>query len=543
MASDLATERLTTADAVVAASLAALLIAAAALRLVPGVTGVVHDDAVYVATAKSLAEGHGYRLINLPGEPRQTKYPIVYPAILAAIWLPFPRFPANLVVMQWFTAIAAAAAVALSYLFLVRFRYCSRPIAAAGIAAAATAPMLVYLSTLTMSEMPFALVLVAALWRLERTLRGGSASSAAQVVTGLVVSAPFLVRTIGVTLVVVTPFLLVRQRRPLRWTCAAMAAGVCAWGAWSVPALGSGKSTSLSGYYTDYLAGASAVATPAGVRLVAENLLGLVMNSAGMWLEGLRVGPAATGLAFVFLVVGVGAWALIARAARRGRALPVLLIAYAALVAVWPWRPARFLVPVLPLLAPLVVAGGAAVLQRARLTVRASAAATMAICAVAVVGNLSLVHRVSAAAHELAYPVDGVPAAGNEHTPGAWREYQQLFSWIRERTPQDAIVASGLDSMVFLYTDRQAFRPFVYRPEALYVGQHAGLGTVEELAAFLEQGRASYHVLLPGYADWRELARLTGQLAEARRGLLRPVYQGADKRFVIYAVGGAAPLE
>src|SRR5512140_1203032 len=37
--------------------------------------GILHDDAVYLVSAKSLAQGHGYRIESLPGQPFQTKYP------------------------------------------------------------------------------------------------------------------------------------------------------------------------------------------------------------------------------------------------------------------------------------------------------------------------------------------------------------------------------------------------------------------------------------------------------------------------------------
>ena len=47
--------------------------------IVPAVCGVYHDDAIYVVTAKALSQGDGYRLINLPESPSQTKYPILYP--------------------------------------------------------------------------------------------------------------------------------------------------------------------------------------------------------------------------------------------------------------------------------------------------------------------------------------------------------------------------------------------------------------------------------------------------------------------------------
>ena len=41
--------------------------------------GEYHDDAIYFVTAKAIAERGEYRIISLPGEPWQTKYPPVYP--------------------------------------------------------------------------------------------------------------------------------------------------------------------------------------------------------------------------------------------------------------------------------------------------------------------------------------------------------------------------------------------------------------------------------------------------------------------------------
>jgi len=78
-------------DIVHAAILALVLLACSAYRVTPGVSGVYHDDAVYVLSAKALATGHGYRLTTVPGAPAQTKYPILYPAVLSAAWMLWPR--------------------------------------------------------------------------------------------------------------------------------------------------------------------------------------------------------------------------------------------------------------------------------------------------------------------------------------------------------------------------------------------------------------------------------------------------------------------
>ncbi len=55
-----------------------------------------YDDGIYMATAKSLAMGEGYRQTNLPWRPVATKYPPLYPLYLAIAWKLEPRFPLTL---------------------------------------------------------------------------------------------------------------------------------------------------------------------------------------------------------------------------------------------------------------------------------------------------------------------------------------------------------------------------------------------------------------------------------------------------------------
>jgi hypothetical protein len=58
--------------------------------------GYFHDDCVYMGTARSLAEGRGFRAVNLPGEPPQTRFPPLFPLYLAAGWRWGRPFPGNL---------------------------------------------------------------------------------------------------------------------------------------------------------------------------------------------------------------------------------------------------------------------------------------------------------------------------------------------------------------------------------------------------------------------------------------------------------------
>ncbi|MEM0951825.1 MAG: hypothetical protein AAGI66_06750 [Cyanobacteria bacterium P01_H01_bin.74] len=74
----------------------------------PAVLGFIHDDGIYAVLAKSLAEGHGYRLLHLIGEPYEVKYPFFYPAVLSVVWRFFPQFPENLVALSWVSIVCSA---------------------------------------------------------------------------------------------------------------------------------------------------------------------------------------------------------------------------------------------------------------------------------------------------------------------------------------------------------------------------------------------------------------------------------------------------
>ncbi len=79
------------------------------LRTMPHL-GFYHDDSIYWVSGRSLAMGDGYRIQSLPSQPYQTKYPPLYPALLAAIWKINPKFPANLPLRDA-VCLAAVAAV------------------------------------------------------------------------------------------------------------------------------------------------------------------------------------------------------------------------------------------------------------------------------------------------------------------------------------------------------------------------------------------------------------------------------------------------
>src|SRR6516225_8829908 len=93
--------------------------------ITPNGFGYYHDDGIYVTAAKSLATGHGYRIISLPGDPVETKSPPLYPFLLSLVWRLDPAFPENLVPMMLLSVGAAMASLALSWFYLQRRGYAS----------------------------------------------------------------------------------------------------------------------------------------------------------------------------------------------------------------------------------------------------------------------------------------------------------------------------------------------------------------------------------------------------------------------------------
>ncbi len=60
------------------------------------------DDGLYFVGAQSLSTGQGHKILSLPGEPAQTKYPPGFPAWLSIAWRLGGDFPQNL---RWATAL------------------------------------------------------------------------------------------------------------------------------------------------------------------------------------------------------------------------------------------------------------------------------------------------------------------------------------------------------------------------------------------------------------------------------------------------------
>jgi hypothetical protein len=515
-----------------AVSLAALVLLLGSLRMAPGVVGAYHDDAIYVSTAKALAQGEGYRLVNIPGSPRQTMYPVLYPALLAVVWKVRPVFPENLILMQWISVAAGALAVGLAYLYLVRFGYATRLVATASGLLCATTPLLLYLSTLTLSEMPFALLVVCALWALES--QAVRESPFRQFTRGVVLALPFLCRTVGGALVPCGLFVLWRTNRPVAWTAVGAGVAVAPWILWSMGAWGGWHQDAVAGYYTDYWGLWHGYGVGRLPQILQINGLWIIHSVAGLVFSGLGWVITRSGFPswIPMFLLGLAAFPSLVSGLRRLRLMHWCLLGYLVVVWLWPWSPSRFLVPVLPLVIPALLEG----LSKLFPPLWRSQAASAAL-AVALAANLWALQRDRDVVRLTGYPHDGTT-----HQPASWESHLDAFHWLVSHSEPTDIVASEIDTMVYLYTGLRSFRPLVSNPMAVSYGDTAGaVASPAQLYRALDKVRPRYLLHLVPVQEADAPPHPLELLMAGYPDLLSLVYETQDRRFAIFALNHPEP--
>ena len=523
-------------DVLAALALAAVLAVTAGARLYVEACGQCHDDAIYLATAKALAEGDGYRQTFLPGAPPQTKYPPLYPILLAGLWRLWPDFPANLLLLKGFTLLCGSAFLAISYLFLVRFRIAERRIVLAAGLLCATSVMFLFFATLILSEMLFGLLLVCALWWVESAARRPPGRATGDFFGGMLLALPYLCRSVGIVLI---PLALLRLRQAgQRWRWAALGAGVAVlpWLLWSTGAWRSWEKDPVEGYYTDYLGWWFSFGPPAFARVVTYNVRWIVTGSS-LGLDGtselLKRGGDTVWVPF-FGVLGLVVLAGLLIDVRKGRLLGTCLAAYLVLISVWPWAPHRFLIPLLPFLLVYLLRGLDAVV--CRLGSRQLAAGLGgALLGAALVLNVAGWVLVVRARHlqDTSNPELGKDAH-------AWSGNRRLFDWLMAHTDPDDVIAAGSDPMIALYTGRRAYYPIVCPPLSLFYDLPGPKDAIMDAAlAGLARRRPRYLVLTPNFHGEKEFRAWVADLRQRFPGQVVSIYRDpVDERFEVFELSG-----
>lgn len=139
-----------------------------------------------------------------------------------------------------------------AYLYLVNWGYAPRPVAFLAGMLGATSPVFLCYSTLTLSEMPFACLMVTALFALERHLVAPLNRRLGLLGLGVALSRPCLPRAIGVGFIPAALAVIFLRRRPVFWVAARIVAASAPWTPWSILAPKSSESI-VTGWYTNYL--------------------------------------------------------------------------------------------------------------------------------------------------------------------------------------------------------------------------------------------------------------------------------------------------
>ena len=351
---------------------------AAMLVRIPKQVGYYQDDGIYLVTAKALADGQGYRHTELPGEPYQTKYPILYPLLLAGIWRLCPTFPDNVSVVQIANSVLWGLGSWVAYRLMRRTWGLPWWLPAGGVLIAfLNFGTLSVLETALSESLYFPLTMLA----LATVARGSSGSAAGAplrretargILAGLLAGATYLARGIGLT---VWAAMLVHLALGRRWKAllATLLVGALVMGGWRAWC-GRARQVNSQGPAAEALEydlmdyGAWMPRSPGTLLWVAYQntpamslaFLSILAPLPPQWLTaapggGLAGGtPAYMGMALVAALVLVGLASVWQRAKP---ALHLYLLFYVGVVLTWPFSPWRFVMPILPILVTLLLVG------------------------------------------------------------------------------------------------------------------------------------------------------------------------------------------
>jgi len=418
--------------------------------------GIYHDDGLYLVTARALAEGRGYRIESLPGEPFQTKFPPVFPLLLSLAWRWGGSLERTLPVAMAFVWAMLPAMVGLSWL-LYRDEGVSRRARLGLCLFLALNPVSVMFATLLMSELTFTALLIAALVCAGR----GRAALA-----GALGGAAFLTRSAGLPLLVTLPAVYA-WKRDWRKACAAFATmlpAVAGWQIWCAVARVPGADP-LTQYYTNYFGFYVLDVTPGELPSLAWVNVGSVVKGIG---ELLIFDESQTMISLTLArLLTVAAVAGAIRLARNGRFVhySAFAVLYIVQFLAWNYPPnSRFLLPLLPLLAVAILEELGKFTALLKASFRKPGIADKA---AAVLAGLLLALTAGYAVERAHYGIFRFLPDAYTIQSGALRVRLPAIDWIRKNTPPTARIVSNGDPMVFLRTGRQGHKfpvpPGLYR--------------------------------------------------------------------------------
>jgi hypothetical protein len=504
------------------------------LLIVPGVVGTWHDDGLYLATGKAIAEGRGYILPNLPVELPQTKYPPLLPFLFSIIWKINPRFPSNTLLFQLLCLASLSVALGIYYLFFLRFRYAGGKVALASAVIAGTTPSILFYGSIPVAEGPFTLLSVGVFWFLEEALSRDESDNRWGVLAGCMTGMAFLCRTIGVAyLLGASIFLVLFKRRVLKSYLLFCLPPIVAWFIWTEYSRPDGVNPIFS-YYISYAMDWRGTTMADISVVVASNIYRVIISPGimlfmGAYFFSILLVKEIYVVFVVLAAVGIVVAAKVAVLVLKRRIVGWLFVLYLVVIAVHPWPPDRFLVPFGPIMSVLFFTGISSLKKHVRPSIhRFSVVAVLLLVSM----NLLLLLMFSARSKEFNFP------CYYYSEPPKWESIEKGLSWLKENTNKDDTIACHLDPMVWLYTGRRSSRYTVHNPLYLYYGRGVKEEDPHTIYNNLKAIEADYlfEMPLPGFAKEESFMEAIKELSDHRSQFLTKVYETEDGKVRIYKV-------
>ncbi len=417
------------------------------------------DNAAYIALARSLLEGRGYRELWDPSTSPHTIYPPVFPALLALAMLVGLKAWVGLKVV---VVAASAAAVCVSFLWLRR-RF-GRAAALAIGAILAASPGVVGLSFWVLSDVPFWLLTMIALWGFER-LDGGERGGIAVAVAATVLA--YFTRSAGLPLALAAVAWLALRRR---WrTLTVLAATLLPLALlWWLRARAHGGVEYVDQFWmvNPYRPELGTIGPVDLIERVWANNFAYLTVHLPILLFG-RSGGFFTLLGILVGIAALVGWGL---RVRRPSLVELYFPLYIGLLYAWPavWAGDRFLLPALPILL-----GYAAYALVAGVRKIGPAAGHWALGAVTVlVLALGLPAQIDAARLGQACTVAYRTGVRYPCLPEPWSDFFAIAEWASSNVPDDAVVLSRKPRLFYALSGRRG-RIYPPSPEPAALVQEA----------------------------------------------------------------------
>ena len=512
--------------------------------LTPERFGAFHDDGIYVTTAKALATGQGYRIISLPYEPAQTKYPPFYPFLLSLIWRIYPHFPENLIPMILLSVLATLAFLALTRRYLVSQGYATARQALIVVTLSAINWRMMILATAIYSEMVYAALSVVGLYLAEKYAKQKK-GWAAGLVLGVVLGLVFLTRSSGLALLIAVAGYYVLRRQWKRAVLPVSVAGafVVGWIGWCYF-----NKTTVEGinvaYYTSYLGHLNQVISDLQLHsnasrltiflgIVIENLIGGIVISIPLicsainysWVPNLGGPLLLIGFFFaLFTLLLIGGGFL--RSMSKGfRMLHSYVIASLGLYLFWLPDVSydRFIMPLLPFLLLFLVREVGMMISVARTGLVSDSRASKKLGGAFII--LIVLASISIGLYNYGSGIYWSLASLRKSASRAAEDTENI-KWIKANTDPSDVLVCYRDPMYFLYTERRAIRSFPMR---------AGISWEEEGTALDDLATIIFKLVDESNGRYMILTSTDLELEDQpvlHRKILRKVIERYPQRFV-----------